>query len=57
MNARVASQSTRRKLQRNVFKGIKGSKWGKSCKSIFELNTFETQVKPELYFELKVQII
>ena len=57
MNARVASQSTRRKLQRNVFKGIKGSKWGKYCKSIFELNNFETQVKPEPYFELKVQII
>ena len=57
MNARVASESTRRKLQRNVFKGIEGSKWGKSCKSIFELNNFETQVKPELYFELKVQII
>ena len=57
MNARVASQSTKRKLQRNVFKGIKGSKWGKSCKSIFELNNFETQVKPEPYFELKVQII
>ena len=35
MNVGVASQKTRRKLHRNVFKRIKESKWGASCKSMW----------------------
>ena len=43
MNASVASQKARRKLDRMIFDRIKESKWRTCCKSN-ESNILETQV-------------
>ena len=64
MNASVTTKvKTRRKLHRQVFKGIKESKRGTSCTSIYFKHlrntshiTYIVNKPEELYFMLKVQI-